>query len=188
MTVADSPAQRTKGAIEYEVGPDGAIVSVNDLFVGFAADNGWVIEAADVIGTSLFDHVAGRRVRELHRSLLAAVRSSSRPLTLPMRCDSPTERRWLSVRFTPLADGRVAFASSVDRIESRPYQPLLDTTLEPGPTAGMLNVCAWCARARYGGDWIDIDDVAERLGVTGADSIPAVSHGICDSCEAALAG
>lgn len=188
MTVAESPAKRRRGSIEYEVDPDGAIVSVNDFFVVFATENGWLVQAADVLGTSLFDHVAGQRVRELHRSLLSAVRSSSKPLSLPMRCDSPTERRWLSVTFTPLAAGRVAFASQLNRIESRPYQPLLDPTVEASTTGEMLSVCAWCARARYGGAWIDIDDVAERLRITDRSAVPSLSHGICGRCEAALVG
>lgn len=188
MTVAESSAQPTTGLIEYEVDPDGAIVSVNESFIGFAGDNGWTVEPADVIGTSLLDHVSGDRVRELHRTLLAAVRSSDRPLTLPMRCDSPTERRWLSVSFTPLGDGRIGFASTIDRVEPRPYQPLLDPTLERTEIGGMLTVCAWCARVRYGGAWADIDEVAERLGLADGTDVPALSHGICNRCEAALSG
>lgn len=50
----------------------------------------------------------------------------------------------------------------------------------------MLSVCAWCARARYGGVWTDIDEVAMDLGITDAASVPRLSHGICDRCEAML--
>jgi len=186
MTVAESPAQRTRRSIEYEVDPDDAIVSVNEGFVGFANENGWAIQRGDVVGTSLWDHVSGDRVRELHRALLSAVRASVSPLSLPMRCDSPTERRWLSVVFTPLEMGGIGFASQIDRTEERPYQPLLDPSIEPAATDAVLSVCAWCARVRYGGVWSDIDDVAARLGIDDAAQVPRLSHGICGRCEAAL--
>jgi NMD protein affecting ribosome stability and mRNA decay len=58
--------------------------------------------------------------------------------------------------------------------------PLTDDRHNDGsPSAVWFTICAWCARMKLGGRWIDVEPALELLGTV--DDL-RLTHGICTSC------
>ena len=94
---------------------------------GFADANGAPQLVDEVVGRSLWDFIADADLSSLWREVLARVRTGV-PVTLPYRCDAPAERRTLSLRLTPSADGEIEFVSTPTDSEQRNLAHLLATT------------------------------------------------------------
>ena len=105
-------------------------------------------------------------------------------MTFPLRCDSPSVRRLLSVQVSPAVSGLVGFRVRTVSEEARPAVPLLG----PGtPRAReLLRVCGWCNRVDVAGAWAEVEDAVARLGLFERPAVPAVTHGMCGDCEARM--
>ena len=163
----------------HRVDANDLIVSVNPAWTEFAQRNGAPDLPGRVLGTSLWDHLAGATVRDLSKVLVESVRSSGRPLGLPFRCDAPDMRRYLQMEMTPLGNSGVEFRSRLVRSEQRP--PV--TTPPEAEGRSLVSQCAWCKRYRCPDGWREIEAAATALGLFAMDEL-TISHGICEECHA----
>jgi hypothetical protein len=171
--------------LTYAIDDEDRLVKVDDGYYRFAEENGWS-EVGASLGRSLWDFISGEELTKLQRMLLRRLRSEVRSVELPFRCDSPDLRREMMVRIVAHASGRsVLFAAFMESEEARDVrQPMLD----PNATRNeeTLTMCGWCDRFLIDGEWVEIEVVAERLGLFQLSELPAIGHDICPDCSEML--
>jgi hypothetical protein len=171
------------GAIAYRVDRDDRILSVNEGWSRFAAENDAErLKGKAVLGISLWDFITDTAVRDLHALMLERVRSE-RTVRYRFRCDAPGKCRLFEMTMAPGAEGGVSFCSELVSEENRPSLPLLDP--KSSRNGLFLKVCSWChAMAQPDGSWSSLEEVA--AGLQGEAAVPALTHGICGACEAEM--
>ncbi|MCG3180727.1 MAG: hypothetical protein BIFFINMI_03090 [Phycisphaerae bacterium] len=157
------------------------IVATDDAFKRFAVENGTPDLAADLVGQSLWEHLAGIEVRHLYELLLESLRAGGRAVTYDYRCDSPTLRRYLQLTAQARPNGDVDFRSTTLEIEPRDVQPLLDAHRSAAP--GLIRMCSWCKRLATPSRWIEVERAVAELGLFEADPLPGITHAVCPDCE-----
>lgn len=175
-------------AIEYRIDADDRVVSVNDAYV---AD----VRTHDPSGIDASTHVAtavmGRVLWELlpqaaewYRPLVRLARVEARTIAFAFRCDTPTLRRLMEMRIEAEADGIVRFVSTLIGQQPRHAVHLLLDGIPRG--TALVRMCSWCKRVKAGADWLEVEAAVSRLRVPEAEPMPAITHGICESCKFGL--
>ncbi len=169
----------------YSIDADDRIVVVSDEWRGLAFVNDGGADVADrVVGTKLWSWVDDVSVREIYRRLTARARKGQMVQILS-RCDTPTQRRTYTIRMEAGPRGEVKFTTHLTHAESRPAVRLLDRASERNDQ--FVRVCAWCDRVAVGPEeWVDAEEAVNRLGLLLAERLPALTHGMCASCEIKL--
>lgn len=173
----------------HEVDPivywiDGAdtITSVNEAWARFATANGRPELGGSATGSSLWAHVIGTEVNLLWHGVLERVRAGN-TISIPYRCDSPSERRFLNMLLRSHPDGAVEFISETRWVEARPYISLLEP-LRDDETSELIRSCSWCRRFFVDG-WVEVEEAISRLDLLDGQT-PQVTHGMCPDCERAV--
>jgi hypothetical protein len=160
------------------------IVFVNDAWTRFALDNEAPELVADfVLGRSLWDFVADATTRQLYAAVLRRVRSGS-SVRFPLRCDSPSVRRYLEMSVGPREGATVQFETRLVAAETRPHQVLWKRAT-PSST-DLLLVCGWCKRVNVSSEWLEVEDALVHLNAFDHPQTPPVTHGICPRCVDAV--
>lgn len=175
----------TVEALSYAIDDQDHLIRLDEGYRRFAEENGWN-DAAESLGRSLWDFVAGEEVRKLQRLLLRRIRDEVRDVELPFRCDSPELRREMEIRIVAHPSGRtVLFSARLRAAQPRePAQPLLDPLAVRGDE--LLEMCSWCDRFQVEGEWVEVEEAAARLELFRRSKLPALSYGICPDCNAML--
>jgi len=177
-----NPLSSEKPPYLYRITPDDLIEFVNDAWIQFAEINGSPTLPQKVIGTTLWQYISGQEVVHLSRQLVAKIRQTKTEVSVPFRCDSPSIRRFMRMKIMPLAQGRIEFCTWVEREE--PFQNpirLLDPCATKTPME-LVRMCAWCKKIAKDGCWLEVEDAIEQLRLFDRLTLPAITHGICDSC------
>ncbi len=118
--------------------------------------------------------------------LLRRVRGEVRDISLPFRCDGPDLRREMDIRIAAHSSGRfVLFSAQLRSEEQRQdFQPLLSAAAPRG--GEMLTMCGWCDRFLVGGEWVEVEEAAARLGLFTLPEMPTIDHGVCPDCSEML--
>jgi len=164
--------------IAYRVDRADRIVWISESWSRFAAANGW--SDADVVGSSLWDAVAGRETSLIWHELLARARRGV-PITVPFRCDSPGARRYLELSITPGGAGEIEFCSSTTDIVERDPIALVAASYADGEP---IRCCSWCKRFDTRG-WVEVEEAVARLGLLEHEARP-VTHSLCPDCETSV--
>jgi hypothetical protein len=161
------------------------LVKVDDGYYRFAEENGWD-GAGDSLGRTLWDFVAGEELKKLQRILVRRIRGEVRSVDLPFRCDGPGVRREMDINIAAHSSGRlVRFSARPRSEEQRPqFQPLLSPDAPRGEET--LTMCGWCDRFLVGGEWVEVEEAAARLGLFQLAELPAISHDVCPECTQML--
>jgi len=168
--------------VEYQIDASDTICHVNDAWNRFA-QAGEAPELLDSkpVGECLWRYIADAETRHIYEQMLLKVRRRQVLVSVPFRCDSAAERRFLWLSMSPLEDGGVGFACEVDRVEARESVPLLDPSQERSGEA--LLICGWCKRVRVSADaWEEIEQAVAMLHLFDGIPLPPISHGICPAC------
>lgn len=175
-------------AIAYRIDANDRIVEVSDEWVSFAAENGGVgLRPALVIGHVLWDFLADATTVHLYQAMCKALRRGGPVIQFRFRCDAPDLRRLLAMTMTCGDADSITFKVTSVAQQVRAAIPLmgLSSAISTGPHVTM---CGWCKRVRTAtAAWVEIEHGIEALGLfQGQARLPAVSHGICDTCELVL--
>jgi hypothetical protein len=175
----------TVDSLDYAIDDQDHLIKVSQSYYRFAEENGWD-GAGDSLGRSLWDFVAGEDMRKLQRLLLRRIRDQARDVQLPFRCDGPGVRREMDIRIVANRSGRLVLFSARLRSEQPrdPPQPLLDPHAARGED--LLVMCGWCDRFLVDGEWVEVEEAAQRLELFGRAELPAIDHGICPRCSTML--
>lgn len=175
----------TVEALSYAIDLEDRLIKVDEGFYRFAEENGWD-GAADCLGRSLWDFIAGQDVRKLQRLLVRRVREGARDVTLPFRCEAPGFVREMEIRIDATGSRRaVLFTATLTYEEDRDEsQPLYDVNVRRG--RDFLPMCAWCDRFLVSGEWIEVEEAARRLQLFRRAEMPILDHSICPRCSKQL--
>jgi hypothetical protein len=166
----------------YRIAPDDTIEFVNDAWLRFAAENAAPTLPREVLGSSLWRHVAGVEVRHLYQHLVAKVRNTGREVSTPFRCDSPGVRRFMRMRISALPQDRVEFGTWIERVEAYAHPVGLLDPAAPRDHDRLLRMCAWCKCIDAGGTWLELERAIDNLRLLDTPTLPAITHGICEAC------
>lgn len=170
------------GNSQYELDHEDRIRSVSALWSAFARENEAEHLVRGVVGTPIWDWIAGPEVQHLYRLLFSRIREVRGSATIPFRCDSPSIRRFMELEVFALPDDGLLCTAELKRAERRTPVPLLDPHVPRSET--FLRICSWCKRVPTGdGLWLEIEQAIAALRLV-EDVPPAISHTICDRCEA----
>lgn len=173
-----------KNEVVYRIDQNDFLIFFNAGWDLFAEEN----DSSHLIGEnickrSIWGFIHDRETRHLHEALLHKVRSDRTILKLPFRCDSPALRRFMEMDILPLGEGRVEYRCRMIKIEAREPVPVL--TGVGGES--FLRMCSWCKKVDVGGNsWFEIEDAIKILGLFLKDTLPGISHTMCEECVGGL--
>ena len=173
----------SKDVFFYRIDSTDTIVSVSDNWCTFADANAWgsSLRAEDVVGHKLWDFIQDPETQHLYRELFRRVREGLPSRTIPFRCDSPSERRYLDLFIESLPDEQIQMTSKILRTEPRDPVRLLD--VDTPRSTELVTVCSMCKKIKVlPGQWAEIEEGLAHLRLFEADQIPQLTHGLCPSC------
>lgn len=176
----------TRERLTYRIDRRDVLTEVGEAWAPFARDN-QAPQLADVVGQSLWDHIADDTTRQVYRDLMARVRDG-REVTFPYRCDAPATRRFMRMTMRPARDRGVEFESVVERAEARDASPLVygPPAGPPGTSGVIVRVCSWCRRVHVRETWQEVEVAVEQLGLFAGGPVPSMTHGMCEDCYASV--
>jgi hypothetical protein len=165
-----------------QVDKENNITFVNAAWERFAVENDAPeLAGQQVIGTNIFDYIAGADDRKMHSLLLDAVRRTGRTAEYRFRCDSPEGRRYMVMTVSPLRSGMVEYRSRIERFEKR-GSPAIIFARNSARSEATLTACSWCRRILVDREWLEADHL-KVLRFLDRDRMPQLSSGICDDCR-----
>ena len=169
----------------YRVDAQNRIMFVNHAWLDFAQENkAPELIAERVLGRELDAFIADWETRHLYEIIYERVRQAGRTFYLPLRCDSPTRRRYLRMEISPLPLAGMEFSVRVERMEERSPILLLDDSVEHSKE--FVVICSWCKKIEVGaGRWAEIEDATEKAEIFGA-APPSLTHTACPDCLATI--
>lgn len=160
------------------------IIFVNNDWLSFAMENGapHLTESA-VTGKSIWDFITGWPVKHLYLLLINRVRRTPElKVTIPVRCDSPTLRRFMELDVSSPGQGIVEFKTRIVRLERRDRAVL--SPRPPQTPSGPLLMCSICSRVQTSNmEWLEIDEAIRRYELFSGGNLAQLSHGVCRSCK-----
>lgn len=166
--------------LTYRVNANDEFVFVGADWTRFAVENGLPPWKANVIGTSLWNHLTDLTTRHFYRIFMHRVRQTGQSISVPFRCDAPDRRRFMQMTMRRMPDNAIEFCSETIREEPRPIVDLLNPTF-PRRTDFIL-MCSWCKKIKTP-EWVEVEEGVARLDLFSAAKLPWISHGICPDCE-----
>lgn len=158
------------------------ITFVNAGWKKFAIRNGMPAEmVVNVVGASLWRYISEPTSRNFYAVIMAKVRKTGQTIKLPFRCDSPGIRRFMELHIISLGENHLEFRSHLLRQERRKPVALLNPALPRD--SKLLIMCAWCKRVKAD-EWMEVEDIVQKLKLFDTRPLPSLSHGICPDCKA----
>lgn len=171
-----------EGEVKYWIDGNDVITEVNREWFTFAAEND--AKDAFVVGQSIWKFISGRDTKYLFTLILQKARKTSRIFHFPIRCDSPTIRRFMDMTVRQAAPGRLEVSFRTTRTEPIHRPSSVSSPVKASPK-GIVPMCSWCNRIKTAKDtWDEIEEAAQVLGLLEKLPAPSFSHTICDDCFA----
>ena len=169
-----------KDPLWYVIDGDDRLVQVSTGYSDFAARND--LPGADLaVGQPLWDFVTGESVRAVQKAFIRRVRRTGMTVAIPSRCDDPGVRREQLLTIGPAEGGEmIVFMTQVVAERRRPRQALLDRRRERGKRTVVM--CSWCDRVQEGSAWVEVEQAALALGLTGDGDMPRIRYDLCEEC------
>lgn len=178
----------SSNTIKYSINAADEIVEVGGEWDIFAVENDSPPElfSGSILHRSFWDFVSGDALRHVYRRIMEQVRAG-KTMDFSFRCDSPDLRRFLSLQMSPIADGGIEFVTETICTEARKYQNVFDIN---APRTGQVIVaCSWCNKLKSGvNTWQEPEDAICTLSLFETDTIPTLSHGMCNGCYEMVLG
>jgi len=178
--------RRVASQVVYRLGADDRIIGVGAQWLAFARANGAPSLTPDAVcGRPVFDFVEGMEVRSIYRALFETVRARRRPVSIPLRCDSPDRRRLLRLDVRPVRDRELEIEGTLLRDEPRARAGGQGAAL-PAPRL-LLELCSFCKRVAVPGrGWVELEDLGPAALALAAGRTPELRQSICEPCASEL--
>ncbi len=169
--------------VRYRINANDEMVFVDDAWDRTAAGMSGP-KAPTVVGKRLWEFIGDGPTRRIYREILNRVRDGC-VAQFSLRCDDASHRRLMRMTVRLATSGIVEFHTEPLETVSRAPIPLLSHGVPRSDT--MLRACSWCNRIDVGADeWTEVEDAVERLRLFERETVPQLSHGVCESCHAML--
>lgn len=171
--------------VVYWIDRKNIIQRVNENWDDFAlANDGGGVTRDQVVGRSIFDFIVGDNTRMWIETVLEHVRLVRQPLAREYRCDSPSEKRFMMMRLTPVEGDLIRLDHETLRVESMACH--VPDFVYCGRKASRLTVrCSICNKVKAGEQWVDPDSPEAKLERSTGASTP-VAYSVCESCRSML--
>lgn len=170
--------------VTYRLDQANRIILLNDMWEVFAEKNsGLALDRDHVLGQSIINYITGRETKHLYDIILKKVRQIKKPTVVTFRCDAPEERRFMKLKISPLPDDPQTLDCVCRQVKSelrRPIRLLMDQTPRSND---LLVMCSWCKQVKVDGNWFEVEEAIERLGLFFVDRLPGITHGCCGPCQ-----
>jgi hypothetical protein len=174
--------QPGRATYHYSVDSDDRIVSVSSTWLAFALENGAPELTSDrLLGEPIWSFVSGPQVVEIYTLLFEWVRTSHARISVPFRCDSPNELRFMRLHLAPSEAAGVEMAAIVERVFSRPAIHLLERLASRADYS--FEICSFCRRIFAFGAWLELEEAISRLAWLETERPPQLEEVVCESCE-----
>lgn len=175
-------------AVSYQIDSQGRIVSVGPGWDRFAhANNGAHLAGGAVLGRNLWDYISDPTTRALYRAMADRLGDGVPEISFTFRCDAPDERRLLEMRMRSLPDDGIEFRVTPQATVGRAPMAVLDPTA--ARSGELLRMCSWCKRVPLTAEeWVEAEVAVQHIGWDRLGQIPAITHGICPTCEGEVFG
>lgn len=176
------PNDETDRTIVYRVDNQDRICYVNEAYDRFASENdGAAVRSKAVIGTLLWEHITDLPTQTIYKTLLQRARLQH-PISLTLRCDSPSKRRLLTMHITNDTEtDETTFSVDPISVQPRDYQRLLKVGRESTDT--IIQMCSWCMKLQAGDSWLEVEGLVSDQRLFEQETLPEISHGICPDCR-----
>jgi hypothetical protein len=170
----------------YTIDADDRIASVNEAWLQFTQSGAEPIASADnVVGRSIWEMIAGGEVRQLWELLYARVRGVRGQVFVPVRADTPQQRRLIDIELRPLADRAIQHICEPVWSEARAPVRLLDPASVRDQRS--LRCCVWCSRIEVKrGFWEEAEDAQSLLGSEQERTLPTLQSAACVTCKQSI--
>lgn len=175
---------RDSAIVKYRVDARNSLVFVNEAWIAEAeAVPQPDLAAPAVIGQGLWNLITDLPLQHIFDGLFQRLRTRQIPsVTYRFRCDTPTARRLHQLTITPLPDEALEFQTQIVAVDARPHARLLDATVPR--SQDLLRMCSWCKRIPVPGrGWLEIEEALDHHPTFDVAPLPALTHGICPTCE-----
>lgn len=171
-------------ACSYRIDAQDRLIRVGEPWQRFAEHNQGPPELSRpeaVIGRSLWDFITGIETRHLYQHLVSRARTGVRLSAIPFRCDSPQERRFLTLDIRLLGGQELEFRSTLVRSERRSALRLLD--LQVPRSLQVVRLCSMCKAIALPPDrWLELEEGLQALRIFEEERMPQLTHGLCPPC------
>lgn len=166
----------------YDLDTDLRIVGVDSRWSKFAAANQApeLVPPPGPLGQSALSCVADHTSALIYAELFERVLRTGQDVVFPIRCDSPTRRRYLRLTISPRSPDGLHIETTLTRAENRPPVALLERDRPRG--SDLLRMCGWCKSTEVAGAWLEVEEAVAALRLFEGGPLPRVSHGICPPC------
>lgn len=168
--------------VTYDLDAHDVIVGVGGPWdLDASAGQGGTGLTSRMLGVPVWDFIRGDATRELYRSIFGLVRRAHRPVDLDCRCDSAELQRDMTIRVSPGPGEGLHVEFRISR--ELPRDESSRRADRAATAAAVLPRCSWCCKVGYEGDWLELDEVAER-----SISLPRWDHAdwthtVCPRCR-----
>lgn len=171
--------------IQYQISESNQLIYVNEAWQQAVATDGYPeLQRNFILNRNLFEFIADSSTRMIYQDLLQRVRSGHL-VSFSFRCDTPGQRRWMSMTIRRLEKGAVEFSTYILRRENRLPVPLLDSAQLR--TGTFLHMCSWCKQIKIDvNQWVEVEEAVANLHLFEQPLLPELSHGICPGCLVSL--
>jgi hypothetical protein len=168
----------------YRIDQQDVITGVCCNWRSFAFANDWRHEAGPerIVGDPLWKYIQGKETRHVYSELFSRVRKGLQVKSIPFRCDSPDERRFLQLDLVYLSDGCIEVRSKIIRKEKREHLDLIDINV-PRSGERFVTICSMCKKLAVSEDnWLEIEEALAHLRIFEKEEMPGLTHGFCEDC------
>jgi hypothetical protein len=159
---------------------DEVIFADNECFQFVSDKNSDNISAENQLRRKLWDLINDDTTENFYRMLLKQVRAGY-SVKFKLRCDAPKRQRLLKMTVSLQQNGDVQFGTrAIWTGELRP-QNFLNGSISLMDE--VIIICSWCNKIKVDeGEWQEIEEYQENLGLFDMEIFPQPSHGMCDNC------
>ena len=158
------------------------VVCVDSWWLAFAKENNAAgLNETAVVGKVVWEFIADEPTRMLYKEINHRVRSSGNPITVPIRCDSPTLKRYMQLSIGQHVDGQLLYESSLIRALAQPRQAVLDSKQKR--SNAFLTMCSFCKRSLIEpSGWLEMENISLKLRMYEAHTVPELRYTVCPEC------
>lgn len=176
------------------------IIHLDDEWAKYAAEKGEADLATDrLIGRPIWSFLHGIETIHLYRLLVLRARRGVQ-IESRLRVEAGGVSQFMRMRMQSVGGDSVIFeatplpediapedmAASMESSGGRPQDPNVSQE-EVAPA--LLVVCSWCGRLKIRDEtWVEVEVAISQLGLFELESLPQMSHGVCEECYQAMGG
>jgi len=168
-------------SVVYEIDSRDRLRFVNGAWAEFARANDADKLASPALGRSLWDSVVDGNITDLYRAMFGRVRATGETISFDYRCDSPDDKRFMTMIIEPAENRGIRLINKIWRIEpqspGRFFQRFKQEPLS-------IPMCSFCADISLHECWLPASDAIPASLVFAEDLPLKVWPSVCPKCRA----